>query len=96
GLPFDAVISVATAGTFKPHVQTYRSAAEALEVGADRVMFVANHPFDCVGAKAFGMRTAFVNRRHRPFGQTEHAPDLTVGDFPELADVLLGGRRLPS
>ena len=54
----------------------------------DDVLFVANHAFDCVGAKAFGMRTAFVNRRGRPFGEKPYLPDLEVADFAALARVM--------
>ena len=87
---FDRVISVAEAGAFKPHVATYRTAAALLGVAPEQVLFVANHAFDCVGAKAFGMRTAFVDRRRRPFGNAKYPPDLVVADFAELADVLGG------
>ena len=88
GFAFDHVVSVAEAGTFKPHWKAYAKAEEI--VGADRssVLFVANHAFDCIGAKAYGMRAAFVNRRRRPFGETPHQPDLIVADFAELAAVL--------
>ena len=85
---FHRVISVAEAGSFKPHVATYRTAAEMLGVAPDEVLFVANHAFDCVGAKAFGMRTAFVDRRRRPFGNQKYPPDLVVASFAELADAL--------
>ncbi|MDP8924061.1 MAG: haloacid dehalogenase type II [Chloroflexota bacterium] len=85
---FDRVISVAEAGAFKPHVATYRTAAALLGVSPEQVLFVANHAFDCVGAKAFGMRTAFVDRRRRPFGNAKYPPDLVVADFAALADVL--------
>ena len=51
-------------------------------------MHVANHAFDCVGAKAAGMRTAFIDRRKRPFGETPHEPDLIVSNITELADLL--------
>ena len=88
GFPFDHVISVQEAGYFKPHWRTY-AAAEA-RIGLDRssILFVANHAFDCIGAKAYGMRTAFIDRRKRPFGDTPHQPDLIVGDFSELAAAL--------
>ena len=89
GFQFDRVISVTEAGSFKPHVATYRKAAELLGVEPESVLFVANHPFDCVGAKAFGMRAAYVNRRGRPFGETPHSPDLEVRDFRQLADTLV-------
>jgi 2-haloacid dehalogenase len=88
GIPFDAVISVAAAGAFKPHVRTYTRAAEIVGVPLADVLFVANHAFDCIGAKSAGMHAAFIDRRRRPFGLTPHQPDLIVGDMKELADVL--------
>jgi 2-haloacid dehalogenase len=85
---FDRVISVAEAGSFKPHEVTYRTATELLGVRPDQVCFVANHAFDCIGAKAAGMRTAFVDRRGRPFGNDKYLPDTVVADFAELTTVL--------
>lgn len=87
-IPFDAVISVAVANAFKPHVATYTKAAEILGVGMSDVLFVANHNFDCIGAKSAGMHAAFIDRRRRPFGMTPHQPDLIVADMTELADAL--------
>jgi 2-haloacid dehalogenase len=87
---FDRVISVAEAGSFKPHEVTYRTATELLEIRPDEVCFVANHAFDCIGAKAAGMRTAFVDRRGRPFGNDRYPPDAVVADFTDLSTVLGG------
>ncbi len=88
GIGFDAVISVALANAFKPHVATYTKAAEIIGVPMDRVLFVANHEFDCVGAKSAGMRAAFIDRRRRPFGAGPHQPDLIVPSMTELAALL--------
>lgn len=88
GIEFDRIISVAESGSFKPHVATYRKAAELLGVAPEHVLFVANHAFDCVGAKAYGMQTCFVNRRQRSFGEWPYQPDLVVADFKELAERL--------
>ena len=88
-IAFDAVISVAAANSFKPHVATYSKAAELMGVGMDEVLFVANHAFDCIGAKSAGMHTAFINRRMRPFGITPHQPDIVVPDMKGLADILV-------
>ena len=88
GFPFDRVISVQESGYFKPHRRTYAKACEILGKDRASILFVADHAFDCIGAKAFGMRTAFIDRRKRPFGETPHQPDLVVGDFTELAAVL--------
>lgn len=90
GIAFDAVISVAAAGSFKPHVATYTKAAEIAGVRMDQVLFVANHAFDCVGAKAAGMHAAFIDRRKRPFGRTPYQPDIVVEDMKRLADLMLG------
>jgi 2-haloacid dehalogenase len=88
GIAFDRVISVAEAGSFKPHAAAYRKAADIMAARPQEILFVANHAFDCVGAKAFGMRSAFINRRKRPFGDWPYQPDLVVADFKELADAL--------
>ncbi len=90
GFDFDAVISVEEAGYFKPHHATYAKACERLGVDRSSVLFVANHAFDCIGAKASGMRTAFIDRRRRPFGESPHQPDLIVEDFAALAQMLCG------
>lgn len=87
-IPFDAVISVAVANAFKPHVATYTKAAEIVGVAMDQVLFVANHAFDCIGAKAAGMHTAFIDRRKRPFGRTPHQPDLRLPDMQSLARAI--------
>jgi 2-haloacid dehalogenase len=87
-IPFDAVISVAVANSFKPHVATYTKAAELMSVKMEEVLFVANHAFDCIGAKSAGMHSAFIDRRERPFGGTPHQPDIVVRDMKSLADMI--------
>jgi len=89
GIPFDRVISVAEANAFKPHVATYTKAAEISGVAMAEVLFVANHAFDCVGAKSAGMRSAFIDRRRRPFGKGPHQPDLIVKSMTELAELMV-------
>jgi len=88
GFRFDHVISVAEAGYFKPHSRTYAKAAEIIREERSSILFVANHAFDCIGAKAYGMRAAFIDRRQRPFGETPYLPDLIVADFAGLAAAL--------
>ena len=88
-IPFDKVISVAEANTFKPHVNTYIKAGEIMGVRMDEILFVANHAFDCIGAKAAGMHSAFIDRRKRPFGVTPYQPDILVEDMKSLADQMV-------
>ncbi len=88
GFAFDHVISVQEAGYFKPHWQTYATAARITGEDRSSCLFVANHAFDCIGAKSYGMRAAFIDRRRRPFGDTPHQPDIVVEDFAALAAAL--------
>ena len=87
-ISFDRVISVAEANSFKPHVATYAKAAELVGLKLDKILFVANHAFDCIGAKSAGMRTAFIDRRSRPFGITPYQPDILVPTMKDLADAI--------
>src|SRR5690242_104967 len=89
GIAFERTISVSVANSFKPHVATYTKAAEIVGVRMAEVLFIANHAFDCIGAKAAGMRTAFIDRRRRPFGATPHQPDLLVPSMTALADAIV-------
>jgi len=88
GFAFDHVISVEEAGYFKPHRKTYAKAEEILGEERTGVLFVANHVFDCVGAKSFGFNTAYIDRRKQPFGPWPQQPDLVVADLKALADAL--------
>jgi 2-haloacid dehalogenase len=88
GLQLDAVISVAAANAFKPHAATYAKAAEIAGVPMEQILFVANHEFDCVGAKAAGMRAVFIDRRQRPFAAWPYQPDLIVSSMTALAELL--------
>ena len=83
------VVSVAEAGAFKPHFSTYATGAKTVDLHPSEVLFVANHAFDCVGAKAAGMHSAFVDRRKRPFGNDHYPPTLVVDDFEHLAREVL-------
>jgi 2-haloacid dehalogenase len=85
---FDAVISVNVMGAFKPHPGVYRRAAHMLDLEVGECMMVSANSFDVVGARACGMRGAFVNRYDLPYEDTPHQPDVVVKDFLELADTI--------
>jgi 2-haloacid dehalogenase len=93
GFPMDLTVSVQEAGYFKPHWKTYATAERLIterwpNIERSGCLFVANHAFDCIGAKSHGFRAAFVDRRKRPYGQSPNQPDIIVADFKELAEVL--------
>mgnify|MGYP002761022250 FL=1 len=84
----DGVVSVAEAGAYKPHRASYDLTCERFGVAPHEVTFVTAHTFDLVGAKAAGMRGAFINRHDNPYGGWLHRPDVSVNGLNDLADVL--------
>ena len=87
---FDHIISVEEAGFFKPHPAVYRTASRMLGSEPAEILMVAAHAFDIMGARACGLRGAYVNRYRLPYEDTSrYLPDLVVDDFDGLADILL-------
>lgn len=86
---FDGVISVTTMGAFKPHPSVYRRAALILGLEVGACMMVSANSFDVVGARACGLRGAFVNRYDLPYEETPYRPDVTVANFTELAEAIV-------
>ena len=88
GTELDGVVSVAEAGAYKPHRASYDLCCERFDVAPHEVVFVTAHTFDLVGAKAIGMRGAYLNRHENPFGGWPQRPDIVVDDAGTLADAL--------
>ncbi len=93
-LPFDCIVSAEMAGHYKPDPEVYLTLTALLGVHPDDVLMVACHNWDLAGAKAAGLRTAFVERPLEKGPQrTADKPgeievDITVSDFVDLARKL--------
>ena len=85
---FDDVISVTTMGAFKPHPAVYRRAAQILSLEVGECMMVSANSFDVVGARACGLRGAYVNRYNLPYEDSPYCADITVADFTDLAEAI--------
>ena len=85
---FDDVISVTTMGAFKPHPAVYRRAAQILGLEVGECMMVSANSFDVVGARACGLRGAYVNRYDLPYEESPYRADVTVANFTELAEAI--------
>lgn len=94
GLPWDCILSADLFGTYKPAPAVYQGAARLLGLAPAEVMLVAAHTNDLLGARAAGLRTAFVPRplEWGPGSPPEPAPpapfDLVAADFLQLATQL--------
>lgn len=86
---FHDVISVTTMGAFKPHPAVYRRAAQILGLEVGECMMVSANSFDVVGARACGLRGAYVNRYDLPYEESPYRADVTVTDFAELAKEIV-------
>jgi 2-haloacid dehalogenase len=87
---FGQRISVEEVRVFKPSPEVYRHAARRLSRPAGQVRLVTSNAFDCVGASAAGMRTAWVNRSAAPFDTIGAKPEVTVPALDRLPAALAG------
>jgi 2-haloacid dehalogenase len=85
---FGQRISTDEVRVFKPSPVVYRHAAGRLSLPVGKVRLVTSNAFDCVGASAAGMRTAWVNRSGTPFDTIGQPPDLTVPALDRLPAAL--------
>jgi 2-haloacid dehalogenase len=58
----DATISVDSQKIFKPAPEAYRLIESTLHVPPAEVLFVSSNPWDACGAKAFGLKVAWIER----------------------------------
>jgi len=81
---FDAVISVVSAGIFKPSPKVYQLVIGRLGGSAADVSFQSSNRWDIAGAKAFGFRCVWINRTNAPDEYPDLRPDRTVPDLRAL------------
>lgn len=93
-LRFDCLLSAELAQVYKPEAEVYLTGVRLLGLSPEEVMMVAAHPFDLKGARAAGLRTAFIDRplEYGPGSPSREDPeaDISVKDLDELA-ARLGG-----
>src|SRR6202043_597144 len=59
---FSGIVSVDPIRTFKPDPAVYEYLAAQVHTEKDMVCMISSNPFDVIGAKAYGLRTAWVKR----------------------------------
>jgi 2-haloacid dehalogenase len=91
GVTFDFIITAQQARSYKPSLNNFRLAFQRVGQPRERILHVAQSLFhDHVPAKALGLHTVWVNRRHDQPGHgatppAEARPDLEVPDLQSLA-----------
>lgn len=96
-LRFDALLSAELARTYKPDPAVYALAPRYLGLEPEQIMLVAAHPLDLAGARAAGLRTAFVDRplEYGPGSSAREDPeaDVSAADLHDLASQLVPPER---
>ena len=91
GVAFAAVVTAQQVGRYKPDPRTFRALLDRLAIPSERVLHVAQSLYhDIVPARALGLATVWVNRRHDRAGSgatppATARPDLEVPDLATLA-----------
>jgi 2-haloacid dehalogenase len=83
---FDAVMSVVSAGIFKPSHKVYQLVLGRFGGTPAEVSFQSSNRWDIAGAKAFGFRCVWVNRSGDPDEYPDLPPDRVVRDLRALMD----------
>lgn len=86
---FSKIVSVDPIRTFKPDPAVYEYLVAELRARREMVWLISSNPFDVIGAKACGLRTAWVQRdAKRVLDPWEYEPDAVVHMLEELMSVL--------
>ena len=94
GLPWDCVLSAEIFRAYKPDPAAYLGVAQVFDLQPHQVMLCAAHQDDLAGARACGLRTAYIERPLE-FGATQPKDvsphkdnDVHARDLHALADLL--------
>ncbi|KAF4408473.1 haloacid dehalogenase type II [Streptomyces lycii] len=85
GLRWHQALSGESVGAYKPAPEVYQLAVDTAGCPPERVLMVATHAWDLRGARACGLRTAYVRR---PAGDPPAETDAFDGRFDTLDDLV--------
>ncbi|MGH9558732.1 MAG: haloacid dehalogenase type II [Bryobacteraceae bacterium] len=84
---FEQIVSVDDVGTFKPDPAVYEYLVQRVKLPKDSIWVISSNPFDVIGAKAFGLRAAWIQRdSSRHFDPWEFEPDAVFHDVKDFAE----------
>ena len=86
---FNAIVSVDDVKSFKPDPLVYEYLTARCGAPKESVWLVSSNVFDVIGAKSYGLRTAWVQRDRSPIVDLpEFSPDLIVNGLTDLPAIL--------
>ncbi len=94
GVSFDWIVTAEKAQAYKPSPAVFEYAFKTFDIPREKILHVAQSLYhDIMPAKALGLRTVWVNRRHDKLGAgatppVEAQPNLEVPDLKSLVDLI--------
>lgn len=85
---FNRRLSIEDIKIYKPQLKSYEWALKEMKVKPEEALMVAAHAWDVAGAKAAGMKTAFIARPGKVLYPLASKPDLVVADLKVLLEHL--------
>jgi 2-haloacid dehalogenase len=86
---FREIVSVDPLHTFKPDPAVYDHLVARVRAKKETIFLISSNPFDVIGAKACGLRSAWVRRDPKKvFDPWEFESDLIVSGLEQLAEQL--------
>ena len=86
----EIILSVEMVGIFKPDPAVYQMAVNQLGVTAAEIVFMSSNAWDAVGATAFGLRVAWINRFAQRPERLPFQPDIEIKTLDQLPGLLSG------
>jgi 2-haloacid dehalogenase len=83
---FCGIISVDQVKTYKPSPRVYQLGLDALQLKADKILFVSSNAWDAAGAKAFGYSVCWCNRSGHVMDHLGFAPDIVVSSLDQITE----------
>lgn len=87
GAYLDDVLSVESAGVFKPHGKVYDLVGARFGCAPGSVLFVSSNGWDAAGAAGYGFKTVWVNRTGVPVDRLYATPDHIVSDLTAIPEL---------
>jgi 2-haloacid dehalogenase len=81
-------VSVDALKTFKPDWRVYNYLAQRLGCAVGDTWVVSSNPFDVIGAKAAGLKAAWINRNAAAFDPWDIQPNLIAQDLIKFAEKI--------
>jgi len=89
GFHFNVIVTSESVGAYKPRPEMFRKVLQEMHCDREDVVLVGDSPVsDILGAKKYGIRVIWVNRKGASLGSEFPEPDYEISHLNELLDII--------